>query len=236
MLKRRVLLVEDHPMFRAGIRRLVEETGRYQVVAEARDAHEAIHQADIHHPEVAMLDVQLPGVTGLQIGRILRKQQPRMRLVFISMHMDDDRLLEAVRIGASAFIRKDMDPEAMADTLRRVAAGENPINQMVLARPDLARRVLSDYRTSSDDADAPLAMPLSAREVQVLDCVAQGMANKQIADELFVTEKTVRNHMTSVLRKLESEDRFEAVLYAVRHGWIEIGPQWYAKVEPLSVA
>jgi len=236
MLKRRVLLVEDHPMYRRGLRRLLEDTGRYTVVGEARNGHEAIHLADVHHPELIILDVQLPGVTGLKIARVLRKQQPRARLVFLSMHVDDERLFDAIRAGGSAFLTKDIDGETLLDALRRVMAGESLINQLILSRPQLAWKVLSEFRALANDPETPGelaggALPLSAREIEVLDCVAQGLSNKEIADELFVTEQTVKNHMTSVLRKLDVNDRVQAVLYAVKNGWIEIGPQPYAEVE-----
>ena len=238
MLKRRILLVEDHPMFRRGLRRMLEDTGRFEVVGEAQNGHEAIHLADIHHPELILLDVQLPGVTGLKIARVLRKQHQNAKLIFLSMHVDDERLFDAIRAGASAFITKDTDGESLIDSLRRVLAGENLINQLILSRPQLAWRVLSEFRALSNDvaADAAkeadlIALPLSAREIEVLDCVAQGLSNKEIADELYVTEQTVKNHMTSVLRKLDVNDRVQAVLYAVKNGWMEIGPQSYAQVE-----
>lgn len=232
MLKRRVMLVDDHPMYRRGLRRLLEESGRYQVVAEAENGHQAIHLADVHHPDVIILDVQLPGVTGLKIARVLRKQQQRSKLVFLSMHVDDNRLFDAIRAGAVAFLTKDIDGEALLDALRRVMLGENLINTLILSRPKLAWRVLSEFRQIAQDGEGlPGTLPLSAREIEVLDCVAQGLSNKEIADALFVTEQTVKNHMTSVLRKLDVNDRVQAVLYAVKHGWIEIGPQPYAAVD-----
>jgi DNA-binding NarL/FixJ family response regulator len=238
MLKRRVLLVEDHPMYRAGLKRLLEETGRYLVVGEAINGHDAIHQADIHHPEIVLIDVQLPGVTGLKIARVLRKQHTAMKIVFLSMHLDDERLFDAIRSGACAFLTKDADHETILEALRRVSLGENLINQLILSRPQLAWRVLAEFRQLANESDparereiAFAALPLSAREIEVLDCVAQGLSNKEIADELYVTEQTVKNHMTSVLRKLDVNDRVQAVLFAVKNGWIEIGPQPYAAVE-----
>jgi DNA-binding NarL/FixJ family response regulator len=243
MLKRRVLLVEDHPMFRRGLRRMLEDTGRFQIVAEAENGHEAIHLADIHHPELILIDVQLPGVTGLKIARVLRKQHQNAKLIFLSMHVDDERLFDAIRAGASAFITKDVDGDTLIDSLRRVLAGENLINQLILSRPQLAWRVLSEFRALSTDGaveakdnDSLSSLPLSAREIEVLDCVAQGFSNKEIADELYVTEQTVKNHMTSVLRKLDVNDRVQAVLYAVKNGWMEIGPQAYAQVEVPRIA
>ena len=245
MLKRRVLLVEDHPMYRKGIRRLLEETGRFAVVAEAGNGHDAIHLSDVHNPDVILMDVQLPGVTGLKIARVLRKQQPNAKIVFLSMHMDDGRLFDAIRAGASAFLTKDIDGELLIDSLRRVLMGENLINALILSRPQLAWKVLSEFRQLATDQagekaekggererqQALAALPLSSREIEVLDCVAHGFSNKEIADELFVTEQTVKNHMTSVLKKLDVNDRVQAVLYAVKNGWIEIGPQAYAAVE-----
>ena len=243
MLKRRVLLVEDHPMYRKGVKRLLEDTGRFQVVGEAINGHDAIHQADVHRPEIVLIDVQLPGVTGLKIARVLRKQHQNMKIVFLSMHLDDARLFDAIRAGAMAFLTKDVDQETLVDSLRRVAQGENLINQLILSRPQLAWKVLSEFRQLSgekaearDQEIAFAALPLSAREIEVLDCVAQGLSNKEIADELYVTEQTVKNHMTSVLRKLDVNDRVQAVLYAVKNGWIEIGPQPYAQVEMAQTA
>jgi DNA-binding NarL/FixJ family response regulator len=230
MLKRRVLLVEDHPMFRRGLRRVLEETGRYAVVGEATNGHEAIHLAEVHRPDLVVMDAQLPGVTGLIIARVVRQQHPHTRIVFLSMHVDDERLFAAIRVGATAFLTNDIDDETLLDALRRVLAGENLINRLVLSRPQLAWRVLSEFRALATEpegtADATIAaLPLSAREVGVLDCVVQGLSNKEIADALFVTEQTVKNHVSSVLRKLGVDDRVQAVCYAARNGWIEVGPQ-----------
>jgi DNA-binding NarL/FixJ family response regulator len=165
MLRRRVLLVEDHPMYRRGLKRLLEETGRYQVVGEAENGHQAIHQADVHHPDIIVLDVQLPGVTGLKVARVLRKQQEEVKIVFLTMHMDDERLFDAIRAGAVAFLTKDLDPETLLDALRRVATGENLINQLVLARPQLAWRVLSEFRSLANDDAEEAARESSCRSL-----------------------------------------------------------------------
>jgi DNA-binding NarL/FixJ family response regulator len=228
---RRILIVDDHPLFRQGLCRLIEEGGGFSVVAEASNGHEAIRQADIHRPDITMIDVQLPGVTGLNIARILKKQHPTMRIVILSMYIDDDRLFEAVRVGASAFLTKDLEGAELIRSLEQVAMGEQIINIAVLSRPDLARRVLTEFRHltgEGDPIDRPVSghqrLPLSVREIEVLDCVAQGLSNKEIADALYITEQTVKNHMTSVLRKLSVDDRVQAVLCAVKNGWIEISP------------
>ncbi|MBX6341743.1 MAG: response regulator transcription factor [Thermomicrobiaceae bacterium] len=230
--KRRVLVVDDHPLFRQGLRRLIEDGGEFQVVAEAASGHEAIRQADIHNPDLVLMDIQLPGITGLNVARILKKQHPSLQIVILSMHIDDERLFEAMRAGASAFLTKDIEAQELISSLKRVCQGEQIINIAVLSRPGLAWRVLTEFRqlTGEEGGDGESLLPqspklpLSVREIEVLDCVAQGLSNKEIAEALFITEQTVKNHMTSVLRKLEVSDRVQAVLCAVKNGWIEVGP------------
>ena len=224
MLARRVLLVDDHPVFRSGLRRVLEATGRYEVVAEAGNAHEAIRAAEETRPGLILLDVQLPGITGLRITRILRRKQTRARIVVISVHVDDDRIIEAVRAGAVGFLQKDIGAEALTTALARICAGENLLRAEMLARPDLARRLRAELRLPGERSGGDGPMPLSTRELAVLDCVAQGLSNKEIAEELFVSEQTVKNHMTSVLRKLTANDRVGAILHAVRQGWMEVAP------------
>ena len=224
MLARRVLLVDDHPVFRTGLRRVLQATGRYEIVAEAGNAHEAIRAAEETRPGLILLDVQLPGITGLRITRILRRKQTRARIVVLSVHVDDDRIIEAVRAGAVAFLQKDIGAEAFTSALARVCAGENLLRAEMLARPELARRLRAELRLPSETDGGEGPMPLSTRELAVLDCVAQGLSNKEIADELFVSEQTVKNHMTSVLRKLNATDRVGAILHAVRQGWMEVAP------------
>ena len=234
--KRRLLLVENHPLYRRRLRRLLEETGTYTVVAEAENSHQAIHRADIHAHDIVPIDVHLPGVTGLTLARVLRKQRPTAQLVVLSMYLDDTRRFDAIRAGAVAYLIKDLGADALVEAPRRVASGENLLNQLVVGRPQLAWRVLNEFRALSGavpghDGAGALGDPfllLSSREIEVLDCVAQGLSNREIAGELFVTEQTVKNHMTSVLRKLDVNDRIQAVLYGVEHGWIELGPQPYA--------
>lgn len=225
-----IMIVDDHPLFRQGLRRLIEDGSRFSVVAEASTGFEAIRLADIHQPAIILSDIQLPGVTGLKIARILKKQHPATHIIIVSMHIDDDRLFDAVRAGASAFLSKDIEAQELLDSISRVANGEQLINQTVLQRPHLAWKVLTEFRSMADRGDGTAipkppqaSIPLSVREIEVLDCVAQGLSNKEIADALYITEQTVKNHMTAVLRKLEVTDRVQAVLFAVKHGWVEIG-------------
>lgn len=232
MLKRRIMIVDDHPMYRIGLRRLLESDPRLMVVAEAENGHQALHEADIHKPAVVLMDVQLPGVTGIHVASALRRERPTTAVIFLSMHVDDDRLFSAVRVGAAAFLTKDADPQKILDTVHAVLKGENLLHQAVLTNPELARRVLGEFRSLSDGSTISAAeVVLSPRELEVLDCLVMGHSNKEIGDALFITEQTVKNHMTSVLRKLQVDDRVAALRYAVTRRWAEIGPQPYAEVE-----
>ena len=172
-------------------------------------------------------------MTGLQIASALRRERPSTAIVFLSMHVDDDRLFAAVRVGAAAFLTKDADPAKIVETVHAVLRGENLLHQAVLTNPELARRVLGEFRTLSEGQALAGASDaaLSPRELEVLDCLVMGYSNKEIGEQLFITEQTVKNHMTAVLRKLEVSDRVAALRFAVSKGWAEIGPQPYADVD-----
>jgi DNA-binding NarL/FixJ family response regulator len=226
------MLVDDHPMFRSGLRRILEQDPRLKVVAEASSGHQALHEADIHRPQLVMLDVQLPGVTGIQVAQALRRQRPTTAIIFLSMHVDDERLFDAIRAGAAGFLTKEADPGVILDAVHTVLRGENLLQQAVLTNPRLAQRVLGEFRSLGERrGPGEPDISLSPRELEVLDCLVMGRSNKEIGDALFITEQTVKNHMTSVLRKLQVDDRVAALRYAVTHGWAEIGPQPYAEVE-----
>jgi DNA-binding NarL/FixJ family response regulator len=163
MLKRRIMIVDDHPLFRNGLRRILDQDARLKVVAEATTGHEALHAADIHRPALVLMDVQLPGVTGLQIASALRRQRPNTNIIFLSMHVDDDRLFSAIRVGAAGFLTKDTDPAQILEAVHAVLRGENLLQQAVLTNPKLARRVLGEFRSLSERrgecraGDRPLA-------------------------------------------------------------------------------
>ena len=182
MVVPRVLLVDDHPMFRRGVRWALEENGRFRIVAEAGSGHEAIRLADAHRPDLIVLDIQLPGITGFTVARIVRRRHPTAKLVMLSFYLDDDRLFEAIRVGAAACVPKEADACRLLDVLGRVAGGENLLHQVVLGRPELARRLLGEFRAAGDAALPATAdyapFPLSIRKIEVLDCVAQGLTNK----------------------------------------------------------
>lgn len=222
----RVVIVDDHPLFRVALRRLLHSEGYFLVVAEASSAHEAVQQTDIHRPDIALIDLRLPGINGLHVARLLKRQHPKLAVVLLSADQDEQWLLGALQVGAAAFLSKDAEPREILAVLEAVAAGEDRLAQQILERPDLARRVLGELQryVSGEMTPEVVDSALTVRELQVLDCVAQGMSNKEIAEALFITEQTVKNHMTSILRKLGAQDRVDVILAAVRNGWVAITP------------
>ncbi|MBX6754277.1 response regulator [Thermorudis peleae] len=222
-----ILIVDDHPLFRTGIRWALEQIPDFQIVGEAGDGSEALRLADECEPDVILIDLSLPGMNGLEVARALKRRHPQAGVVILTMHQDDEQLFNAIRAGAAAYCTKDVEPSALTEIIMRVARGEYLINEMVLSRPFVASRVLDQFRELSrmDRSSTGFFSPLTPREIEILDCVARGHSNKEIAQLLNISDQTVKNHITSILRKLAVNDRTQAVLYALKHGWIKLDEQ-----------
>ncbi|HUG16090.1 MAG TPA: response regulator transcription factor, partial [Thermomicrobiales bacterium] len=157
-------------------------------------------------------------------ARLLKRRHPRLGIIIVTMHEDDEQLFNAIRVGAAAYCTKDVDPAHIVGLIRRVSRGEYLINENVLSHPFVASRVLDQFRELAriDQQSESVFSPLTPREVEILDCVARGNSNKEIASLLGISDQTVKNHITSILRKLQVNDRTQAVIYALRHGWIKL--------------
>ncbi len=222
-----ILVIDDHPLFRRGIRWSLEEEADLLVVGEADSGQEAIRQSDVHVPDVVLLDLNLPDMSGLEVARILKRRHPQAGVIVLTMHEDDEQLFAAIRAGANAYSTKDIDPADLISLIRRVGRGEYLINENVLSRPFVASKVLDQFRELAqiDEVSSAVFSPLTPREVEILDSVAHGNSNKEIARLLNISDQTVKNHITSILRKLAVNDRTQAVIYALRHGWIKLGEE-----------
>lgn len=222
--KTQILIVDDHPLYRRGIRWSIENESDLLVVGEAGDGPTALQQIDLLVPDVVLIDINMPQMSGLEATKILKRRHPQTGVIILTMHEDDEQLFHAIRVGASAYSTKDVESEQLIALIRRVARGEYLINENVLSRPFVASRVLDQFRELSqvDEPAEGVFSPLTPREIEILDCVAQGNSNKEIARILKISDQTVKNHITSILRKLAVNDRTQAVIYALRHGWITL--------------
>lgn len=221
----RVLIMDDHPIFRRGIRWILDAADEINVVGEAENGQEAIDMADRLAPDVVLVDINLPGMNGLEIARVIKRREPRIRIVVLSVSEDDEQLFNAIKVGAAAYTTKGIAPEELTRIIRDVARGAYLINDTVMQKPHVAARVLNQFRdlASTDGEGAHLFAPLTSREIEILDCIARGMSNKEIASQLSISGQTVKNHITSILSKLQVNDRTMAVIYAIQKGWIKMG-------------
>jgi DNA-binding NarL/FixJ family response regulator len=220
----RILIVDDHALFRVGIANILGREPDFEVVGEADDSRSAVDRAIETSPNVILMDLSLPSPGGIETTQRIKRELPSTAIIVLAVSEDEDALFDAIKAGAAAFILKDVGPDDLVTIIRRVVSGEYLINDKVFAKPSVASRVLKEFRELAvyGQEAAPIFAPLSPREVEILDNIAQGMTNKQVAYALSISEQTVKNHMSSILRKLSVNDRTQAVVYAMRQGWIRM--------------
>ena len=209
----RVMVVDDHDLFRTGLKNLLEEQG-VNVVGEAPNGQIAIRLASDLAPDVIVMDLNMPGLTGVETTRQLAGIAPLTRVVVLTISADDDDVMDAVMAGACGYLLKDSSIQDLIAGIQAAAACESLIS------PQIASKVLQRLRaqSSSEDAAATIRAELSDREIEVLKLIANGKDNAQIARELFISPKTVKNHISNILMKLQIENRIQAAVYAVRSG------------------
>ncbi len=207
-----LLLVDDHRMLRESLRRSLEASG-FTVVAEAADGEEAVRLAAALAPAVVLMDVSMPGMDGVEAARLIRAGAPRTRVVMLTMHADDEVLARALRAGADGYLVKDCSIEEVVATVTAVAAGETTVSA------GLAASMLDEVRRLAVPATTEL---VTRREEEVLQLIADGYATSEVAERLFISQKTVKNHLASIYQKLDARDRTQAVLRAVRMGIIRL--------------
>lgn len=222
-----LLIVDDHPLFRQGVRYSLQEEHDVKVIGDAASAEEALQFISVTPPDVMIVDLNLPGIDGLELTRQIHRTYPSLGVIMLSMHESDEQAFNALRAGAAAYYSKEISSVQLAQIIRRVARGEYVINEVMFDEPKVAQRILSQFRdinrgvTTEADVDFSLFSPLSDREIEVLEKIASGSSNKEIADNLSISTQTVKNHISSILRKLSLNDRTQAVIYALRRGWID---------------
>jgi DNA-binding NarL/FixJ family response regulator len=206
----RVMVVDDHPIWRDGVRGDLERSGTATVVAEASDGGEAIELARETMPEVVLMDLQMPTVSGVDAIRQIIDESPHMKILVLSASAEETDVLEAVKVGATGYLLKSSTADEIADAVRRVRDGEPVFT------PSLAALVLSEFRKVAKHE--PGESGLSPRENEVLKLVAKGYTYREIAEKLFISVKTVQNHVQNILTKLQLRKRYELMRYAIQRG------------------
>lgn len=219
----RILLADAHKLAVLGMRQVLGPEPELELVATASDGEEAVRLALEMEPDLLIVDAQLPKLSGLKVTQRIKRELPHVGVIVMTEADDEQVLFDATRAGASAYVTKDCEPRELVETIERVRSGQFTINETVFKRPTVAARVLTEFRQLSvyGPGSSHVFAPLSPREVQILDNIAQGMTNKEVAYALAISEQTVKNHMSSILRKLSVNDRTQAVVYAIRQGWIK---------------
>jgi DNA-binding NarL/FixJ family response regulator len=221
-----VVLVHAHPLFRQGLRYHLSGHPEFRITGEAGNAQEAIQLVDYTDPDVVLIEIDLPGVNGLEVARAIKRSHPNVGIILLSADNDFSNMIRALRAGVAAYIPRNVPWEELLKVLQDVRRGEYPINDLVLREPQIAALVLNEFRSlTSEEEVENIYTPLSPREIEVLDLVASGRTNKEIAVKLNISNQTVKNHISSILRKLAVNDRTQAVVYAMRRGWIKVSPQ-----------
>lgn len=220
-----ILIVDDHPVFRQGIRDVLETDSQMKVVGEAADGEVAIEKASEVNPDVILMDINLPTINGLQVTRKIKAQLPDVKVIMITGYDDAEQVFHALRAGASAYCPKDITPEALIGIIHSVRNGDYYVEEKTMSYDELMNwieqrigRFAGPLISDTDD----LFIPLSPREMEILEHVTRGMSNKEIAYKLGISHQTVKNHMTAILRKLRVDDRTQAAVYALRHGWVRL--------------
>jgi DNA-binding NarL/FixJ family response regulator len=210
----RVMLVDDHDLFRTGLRNLLEEQG-VQIVAEASEGSAALSLVRELAPDVVVMDLNMPGMNGIEATREITRQAPLTRVVVLTISDEDDDVIDAILAGACGYLLKDSSIQDLMQGIRAASVGE------ALISPHIAAKVLQRLRASSVDSETVAQGPeLSDRETQVLRLIANGKDNAEIAQDLHISPKTVKNHISNILMKLQIENRIQAAVYAVRRGLV----------------
>jgi DNA-binding NarL/FixJ family response regulator len=220
----RIMIVEDHPLFRQGLRRVLETEDDLRVIAEVDDGEQAIASALKLQPEVILMDINLPRINGLQATRQITSALEQTRVIVLTAYHDDEQLFHALKAGAAAYYPKQVDPQTLISAVRAVSQGNYVIGEDVMAKPQVASWLIKQFEELAvfDESPSDMFTPLSAREMTILQLIARGASNKEIARELHISRQTVKNHMSSILRKLAVNDRTQAAVLALRWGWIRL--------------
>lgn len=223
----KIVIIDDHQLFREGVKRILDFERSFNVVAEGDDGTEAISLVEEHHPDVVIMDINMPNVNGVEATRQLIEKHPESKVIILSIHDDENYVTHALKTGASGYLLKEMDADALVEAVKVVAEGGSYLH------PKVTHNLVNEYRrlaTVSTGGGSSYAQPelrrplhlLTRRECEVLQLLADGKSNRGIGEALYISEKTVKNHVSNILQKMNVNDRTQAVVVAIKNGWVEV--------------
>jgi len=217
MDKVKVLIVDDHALVREGLTKILSTDESIKIVGEAENGEQAVEKAFQMQPDVILMDINMPGTNGIEATRAIKKEKPQIGVIALTIHDQEEYLFELIKAGVSGYILKDISPSLLIQTILGVARGESFIT------PSMTAKMFSEYaRLSSQNYSGASSQRLTRREVDVLRLVANGENNRTIAKELYISEKTVKNHLTNIFQKLGVEDRTQAAIHAVKNRLVKL--------------
>ncbi|MET1181404.1 MULTISPECIES: response regulator transcription factor [Bacillales] len=226
-MKTSIIIIDDHQLFREGVKRILDFESSFDVVAEGDDGSEAMDLVETHKPDVVIMDINMPTMNGVEATKMLVNRYPETKVIILSIHDDENYVQHALKTGAQGYLLKEMDADALIDAVRVVAEGGSYLH------PKVTHNLVKEYRrlAAEEGADRdsvhtieirrPLHL-LTRRECEVLQLLADGKSNRAIGETLYISEKTVKNHVSNILQKMNVNDRTQAVVLAIKNGWVEV--------------
>lgn len=223
----KIIIIDDHQLFREGVKRILEFEKSFQVVAEGDDGSEALYLVEEHRPDVVIMDINMPQMNGVEATRELVDKYPDTKVIILSIHDDENYVTHALQTGACGYLLKEMDADALIEAVRVVADGGSYLH------PKVTHNLVNEYRKLASgvarsgsyvqtvEIRRPLHL-LTRRECEVLQMLADGKSNRGIGESLYISEKTVKNHVSNILQKMNVNDRTQAVVVAIKNGWVEV--------------
>ncbi|MDQ0884836.1 response regulator transcription factor [Peribacillus sp. V2I11] len=226
-MKTSIIIIDDHQLFREGVKRILDFESSFDVVAEGDDGSEAMDLVETHKPDVVIMDINMPNMNGVEATKMLVNRYPETKVIILSIHDDENYVQHALKTGAQGYLLKEMDADALIDAVRVVVEGGTYLH------PKVTHNLVKEYRRLAVEVGAdrdsvhaveirrPLHL-LTRRECEVLQLLADGKSNRAVGETLYISEKTVKNHVSNILQKMNVNDRTQAVVLAIKNGWVEV--------------
>ncbi len=220
-----IVIIDDHQLFREGVKRILEFESSFNVVAEGDDGSEAMNLVETHEPDVVLMDINMPETNGVEATRELMAKYPDTKVIILSIHDDENYVNHALKTGALGYLLKEMDSDALVDAVKIVADGGSYVHPKVTHNLVAEYKRLANAQNSGGFQQSEVRRPLhllTRRECEVLQMLADGKSNRGIGEGLYISEKTVKNHVSNILQKMNVNDRTQAVVTAIKNGWVEV--------------